>query len=391
VRRGHVRHRRRARHHRPVRRPGTLRLLSLRDRIHRGGPVRFDVAVDELLYGDDGFFTRGGGAGRGGADFLTSPEVGPLFGMVVARALDAEWDRLGQPDPFVVVEAGAGRGALARAVLDARPACAPALRYVCVERSPALRAAAEELLPVEPAANVFGAVVSGDDEAHVIRGTGPVVAVLDELPLVPVVGVVLANELLDNLPFRLLERTVAGWAEVLVGLDGDRLVEVPVAAPSDAADEATQLAPDAAAGARLPLQHAAAQWVRQAVDLLQRGRVVVIDYADTSPSLASRPWQEWLRTYRGHGRGGGPLDGDQDVTVEVAIDQLRRADLDRAQADWLRAHGVDELVDAARSDWQARAHVGDLEALRHRSRVSEGVTLLDPAGLGAFRVLEWVV
>jgi len=117
--------------------------LTLRDRILREGPVRFDVAVEQLLYGDEGFFTRGGGAGRR-ADFLTSPEVGPLFGAVVARALDAEWARLGRPDPFVVVEAAAGRGALARAVLDATPACRPALRYVCVERSAVLRARLED-------------------------------------------------------------------------------------------------------------------------------------------------------------------------------------------------------------------------------------------------------
>ena len=167
-------------------------MQGLFDRIHREGPVRFDVAVEALLYGDGGFFASGGGAGKR-ADFLTSPEVGPLFGAVVARALDAEWERLGRPDPFVVLEAAAGRGALARAVLDAAPACAPALRYVCIERSATLRAAIDDLLPVEPAANVFGAVVSGDDpddDARVIAGTGPVFATLDDLPFVPVTGVV---------------------------------------------------------------------------------------------------------------------------------------------------------------------------------------------------------
>ena len=371
---------------------------SLRDRIHREGPVRFDAAVDALLYGDGGFFASGSGAGRR-ADFLTSPEVGPLFGAVVARALDAEWERLGRPDPFVVVEAGAGRGALARAILDAAPACLAATRYVCVERSAVLRGRVDELVPVEPSANVFGAVVHGDDpddDASVIAGTGPVVAVLDELPLVPITGVVVANELLDNLPFRLVERTPVGWSEVLVGVDGDVLVEVLVAAPTEASREAARLAPDAVTGARLPLQREASIWLRRALALLERGRLIVIDYADTSPSLAARPQDEWLRTYRTHGRGGSPLSspGEQDVTCEVALDQLarvRRPDIDRSQSEWLVAHGVDELVDAARAAWHERAHIGDLEALRHRSRVSEGDALTDATGLGAFRVLEWVV
>jgi SAM-dependent MidA family methyltransferase len=373
-------------------------MSALFDRIHREGPVRFDVAVDELLYGEGGFFAEGGGAGRE-ADFLTSPEVGPLFGTLVARAVDAEWERLGRPDPFVVIEAGAGRGTLARSIFDAGPACLRALRYVCVERSAALRAALENVLPVEPATNVFGAVVRGedpDDDAAVVAGNGPVVTALDDLPLVPVTGMVLANELLDNLPFRLLERAPEGWLEILVGVEEGQLVEVPVPAPADAGDEASRLAPAARPGARIPLQHDAVSWLRRSLDTLQRGRVVIIDYAEETPALAARPWTEWVRTYHRHGRGGHPLDvrGRQDITCEVAVDQLarvRRPDADHTQAAWLEAQGIDDLIDAARSAWQERAHIGDLEALRHRSRVNEAAALTDLAGLGAFRVLEWVV
>ena len=61
------------------------------------------------------------------------------------------------------------------------------------------------------------------------------------------------------------------------------------------------------------------------------------------------------------------------------------------QGEFLRAHGLDELADAARAAWQERAHIGDLEALKQRSRVTESRALTDPAGLGAFKVLEWIV
>jgi SAM-dependent MidA family methyltransferase len=131
--------------------------------------------------------------------------------------------------------------------------------------------------------------------------------------------------------------------------------------------------------------------------LLQQGRVVVLDYADTSASLARRPWLEWVRTYRAHERGGHPLDapGSQDITCEVAVDQLgalvRPPDRDTSQADWLRAHGIDDLVADARATWRERAALGDLEALKARSRVGEADALTDPTGLGAFRVLEWDV
>lgn len=352
--------------------------------------------VELALYGVGGFFADGGGAGRRG-DFLTSPEVGPLFGAVVARALDAEWSRLRHPDPFVVVEAGAGRGALAASVLKAAPACAAALRYVCVERSAPLRARIDDVARVEPPTSLLGAVADdADGEPTPVLRIGPLLTVLDDLPAVPLTGVVLANELLDDLAFRVVERVDGGWAEVRVGAEGTRLVEVLVPAPPALVEEGDRLAPDAPVGARIPLQHHAAAWLRRALELIERGRVLVIDYADTTPSLARRPPAEWLRTYRGHQRGGPPLEhlGEQDVTCEVALDQLARVrppHADRSQAEWLALEGMGELVDAARATWHERAHLGDLEAMKARSRVSEAEALADPAGLGAFRVLEWEV
>ena len=367
-------------------------------RVQREGPVPFSTYVEEALSGPQGFFTAGGGAGRR-ADFLTSPEVGDLFGAVVGRALDAEWDRLGRPDPYVVVEGGAGRGALASAVLRSAPRCAPALRYLCVERAPVLRGAAEALLTVEPPANVLGGVGDEDDDDGppvTGGGSGPVVAVLSDLPMVRFRGVVLANELLDNLPFDLLERTATGWDEVRVGVEAGRLVEVPVAASPEAVAEADRLAPGAPVGGRIPRQHQARAWVAQAVGLLRGGRVLVVDYADETPSLATRQWTDWLRTYRDHRRAGHPLDrpGTADITCEVAVDQLAVAHAphaDRTQAAWLAAHGLAELVEAARETWRTTAHVGDLTALAARSRVGEADALTDPEGLGAFRVMEWEV
>ena len=97
--------------------------------------------VDRALYDPaTGFYEAGGRAGRRGGSFLTSPEVGPLFGAVISRALDAWWDAAGQPAEWVVVDAGAGPGTLARTILVARPRCAPALDLVCVERTAAQRA-----------------------------------------------------------------------------------------------------------------------------------------------------------------------------------------------------------------------------------------------------------
>jgi SAM-dependent MidA family methyltransferase len=344
--------------------------------------------VELALYAPDGgFYATGGRAGRRG-DFITSAEVGPLFGAVVARALDAWWQAAGEPPVFAVVEAGAGPGSLARAVLAAQPGCAAALRYVLVERSEPQRAQHAEHLPLEPAGAAFASPPDpGDDDPRpaVRPPVGPIVVSIGELPRLPGPCVVLANELLDNLPFSLLERTADGWAEVHVGIDGDRLVEVLVPS-SHGADI------DAPAGARIPLARAAAAWVEEARALAgQGGRVVAFDYTSTSAALAQRPWREWVRTYRGHARGGPPLEGlgSQDITCEVAVDQLPEPSRTSTQAEWLRAHGIDDLVTEARARWQERAAVGDLAAVRARSRIGEAEALLDEGGLGGFGVLEW--
>ena len=158
-------------------------------------PVPFSEFMADALYGPTGFYTTGGRAGRRG-DFITSPEVGPLFGAVVARFLDDEWHRIGRPDPFVVVDAGAGPGTLARSVLAAAPACSTAMRYVAVDVSESQRA-------------------QHPDGAESMAS----------LPEGPFDGVIIANELLDNLPFRLAVFD-DGWREAfVVELPDGRLVE----------------------------------------------------------------------------------------------------------------------------------------------------------------------
>ena len=317
--------------------------------------------MHEALYGSHGFYTAAGGrAGRRG-DFITSPEVGPLFGAVLARMIDAEWERLGRPAGFVDVDVGAGPGTLARAVLAARPETP----FICVEVSDAQRALHPE------------GVIS-----------------LAEVPDGPLVGVVIANELLDNLPFRLAVWD-GGWREAWVAKSDGRAVEVlkpfdrmPAGLPSAGVPH----------GARAPVQDRAAAWVANQLQRLEAGRVVVIDYCSpTTAGLALRPWREWLRTYRAHERGGHYLAaaGSQDVTTEVCIDQLVSAagepDAVRSQAQFLAYWGIDDLVDEGRRVWTAKAHAPDLEAMKGRSRVREAEALTDPVGLGAFTVLEWAV
>ena len=214
---------------------------------------------------------RGGRAGGRSGHFLTAPEVGPLFGAVLARALDGWWaqpgraravhgDRLGRgprhPGPI-----GHGRGA-------SLPVRDGALEWIALERSPAQRA----LHPDHP----------------VVRSAA---RLSDVLPQPAPAGVVVANELLDNLPFDIVRRTAGGWEELRVavgGASGRRGFSL-VGEPAPA--ELVAGLPDLAVGARAPAQRSARDWVAGAHQALGAGWIVALDYgADTAdPGRAGRP------------------------------------------------------------------------------------------------------
>jgi SAM-dependent MidA family methyltransferase len=312
------------------------------------------------LYGDAGFYTTTGQAGRRGGDFITSPEVGPLFGTVIARYLDDCWEKLGSPAKFDVVECGAGPGTLARSILAAKPRCFQAINYVAVEVSAAQRALhpkgveSRETMP-----------------EHVIN------------------GVILANELLDNLPFRLFVFDGA-WMEAFVAQTPDGAFVEVLHKPTDVPAVLPQTA---ALGSRVPIQDAACAWVNNALSLIERGSLLLFDYCtDTTAEVAAMPWREWLRTYKDHERGGHYLvePGSQDITAQVVLDQLPAGFNATTQAQFLQQWGIDELVLEGKAYWGQLSGAPDVAAIKMRSRAVEQGALTDMAGLGGLTCMTWI-
>jgi SAM-dependent MidA family methyltransferase len=311
------------------------------------------------LYGENGFYTNSGKAGRRGGDFITSPEVGPLFGTVIARYLDECWQKLGSPAKFDVVECGAGPGTLARSILAAKPRCLQALNYVAVEVSAAQRA---------------------------LHPKG--VESRETMPDHAINGVIFANELLDNMPFRLFVFD-GTWMEAFVAQTPDgAFVEVlhkPSALPA-------VLPQTAALGSRVPIQDAACAWVSNALSLIERGSLLLFDYCtDTTAAVAAMPWREWLRTYKDHERGGHYLlePGSQDITAQVVLDQLPAGFVAMTQAQFLQQWGIDELVLEGKAYWENLSGAPDVAAIKMRSRAVEHSALTDMAGLGGLTCMTW--
>lgn len=334
--------------------------------------------METALYDEDaGFFAVGRGP-TGRSDFVTSPETGSLFGLIVGYAIEKLWVEQGSPREFTVLEAGAGSGRLCREVLRSDRGFSSAINYITVERSEALRQVQEETL-----------------------GKFSNVSILADLPDSSTNGVIVANELLDNLAFDVAEFTTEGWAEVRVGLGDQSLTGagtpnfIEVLAPLDA--ERRCLIPETAAriGDRLPVQVGIAEWIARAAECIETGAMVIIDYAGSAEDLARRGG--WLRTYRDHTRGSNPLmhPGKTDITSDVVLEPLRdaivaagfRIESETTQAEWLSELGIGDEVAAGEAAWSAGAARGDLEALIGRSRATEAAILTDPEGLGGFTVI----
>jgi SAM-dependent MidA family methyltransferase len=202
-------------------------------------------------------------------------------------------------------------------------------------------------------------------------------------------GVIIANELLDNLPFRLAVFD-GGWREVVVIRGrGQELAEGTV--PCNA-EWSSWLPAGVPHGTRLPVQDQAAACVSNMLQVLDEGSVLAFDYCTpTTAALVGQPWRDWLRTYRSHGRGEHYLRncGGQDITAQVCLDQLPSPLSVETQAEFLGRFGIDELVEEGRRAWSAGAARPDLTTMAMRSRIREAEALLDRQGLGSFDVVRW--
>jgi SAM-dependent MidA family methyltransferase len=340
--------------------------VTIKGQIAAEGPVPFERFMELALYGSDGYFTTGPLRSEKAGDFLTSPEISPMFGSTLAAFVEQEWKRIG--DPFHLVEVGAGSGTLLGPLLATFPTDAWA-----VEVSPAARKTLEGTLARER-----------------------IVSNLAEIPD-PLRGVVLANEFMDNLPMAIAQLTEEGWRERWVGLEGDELAFVDHAVRPEVEAWLTEFGGPVEAGGWVEVQLAAAAWLREVLARLTAGSVVLIDYGEMAEGLAPRRRDGTLRTYRAHHLGPHPLDepGATDITADVNFTPLvavatnagASVELHR-QDDFLASLGLRHRLSELRHAELESARLGETaERLRTRSLVGEAQTLLHPRGLGDFRVL----
>lgn len=181
----------------------------IRERIAAaGGSISFAEYMHYCLYAPGlGYYASGATKFGQAGDFVTAPEVSPIFGKLLARQCA---EVLAQLDSPSILEIGAGSGRLAADVIESLAAenALPAGGYHILEVSPDLQQRQRDLL----AQRVPYAMAS--------------VTWLDAMPI-GFTGVVIANELLDALPVERFVRRADSIVQVGVASDGEvfRLVE----------------------------------------------------------------------------------------------------------------------------------------------------------------------
>ena len=304
-----------------------------------------------------------------GGDFYTAAHVHPVFAEAIAARIWREHVRLGRPRQFRVVEAGPGDGTLALGVLTALAReleGADPFEYVLVESSPRLRERLSERFAGSPFAQQvrFAESIGADG---------------------PFRGVVLANELLDALPFRRLIARGGTWRElgVRVADAGVEWAEAPLApVPSPT------LPPAPSEGTILEINAAAEAIVREIGDHLEAGVALLLDYGSEEGELIAGHPHGTLAAVREHRAVDDPLDapGTADLSAFVNFTRIRAAAATAGlretaygpQAEALGRWGIEAL--AAKAD----AGAGSAEA-EVKTRLAVKNLLF---GFGNFRVLE---
>ena len=310
--------------------------------------------------------------GRGG-DFFTSVSVGPLFGALLARRLLRAWQDAGAPGRWRIIECGAHDGRLAADVLDAlavlEPRAFSVLEYVIPEPLPALQAAQRHTL---------------SHHQDRVRLVSDLRAIADH----PLPGVAFGNELLDALPFHLVERRGGQWLEcwVVLAPDGGLGWQTrPIHEPA----LLTALAPigdDFPDGYRTEVRTCFPALLAGLARCLQTGLMVWLDYGFARPDYYHPDRTAGtLRTFASHRAGVDPLDrpGQTDITAHVDFTAVAEAAL---------ALGGQATVFCNQGSWliaTARDWLLEQEGQPRPAVLRQFQTLIHPAHLGGrFHVLE---
>lgn len=351
------------------------------ERIRRDGPISFADYMRMALYEPGyGYYVTGQAKLGWEGDYYTSTDVAKFFADCMGCQLQRMWEKLGKPDPFIVLEQGARRGDLASGV-----------RTWAAQQSPDLHAA----LDYRTEDISMGVDVTSDTPMpEHTQG----------------VHVILANELVDAFPVHIVEVRDKHLYELYVDVDAQEGRLLPVLDEPSSAEVAGYLdnfqIPWATYGDgwRAEINLDALRWLQQVASRLKKGYLLTIDYGDRARALYTpRRMHGTLICYYRHHTNEQPLarPGQQDITAHVnftaLIDEGRRHGLRlnmfTTQRQWLENMGIHTALEQLRTtqfaamDTERASDKGQIALFHWRNLQQRVAALTDPDGQGNFKVL----
>jgi len=331
-----------------------------------GGAIPFSRFMELCLYTPGlGYYSAGRRKFGAGGDFVTAPEISPLFGRCLAHACAAVLTASGGGD---ILECGAGSGRLAVDILGELDALGrlPG-RYCILERSADLRARQQDLL-----------------RARLPRLQARVVW-LEQLPEHGFRGVMLANEVLDAMAVERFRWTGRGAELFHVTTVVDGFAWRSGAADPDTRAAIARIADECAldAGYVSELNTSLQPWLHSLAERLACGMLLLIDYG--YPRREYYHAQRSSGTLMCHYRQYAHADpfcwpGLQDITAHVDFTAVAEAAVAAGlavcgyttQAHFLLDCGLDRLLQGAMNG-------SELEYLRVAQQAK---TLILPGEMG---------
>ena len=314
------------------------------------------------------------------SDFFTSSHLGADFGELLAQQFAQMWEILERPNPFTLIEMGAGQGLLVQDILrylnKHHFACFEALRYIIVEKSPAL--AAEQQRRFGKFAESWGSLSWKTWE---------------EIPKDSIVGCCFSNELVDAFPVHQVVRVGETLQEIYVNPSFQETIsELSTLKLLEYFEnvDVNLTAQNYPEGYRSEVNLQALDWLETVSDRLHQGYLLTIDYGYSAQRYYSPTrTQGTLQCYYQHAHHSNPYVaiGRQDITAHVNFTALER----RGEQFGLQNMGLTQqglfLMALGLGDRLSALSNSDQSLQNILSRRESLHALMNPMGLGNFGVL----
>jgi SAM-dependent MidA family methyltransferase len=403
---------------------------KIEQEIREHGPIPFSRYMELCLYDPGhGYYSRNAEQFGKAGDFYTSSDVHAVFGRLMSRQFEEMWRVLGSPNQIAIVEPGPGRGLFAQDVLawseKKFPDFFPALQYILIESSPALRHRMEATLAkhlesgkarlyspqTSRSSGVILSAAALQAEGRISRQSAAVsgsalnpsqlntqsrevtqpfmVADRFEMKwaLAPEVPTILsANEFFDALPVEIL----SPQGSLRIDIRDNKFIETWVPASPQELEYLDHHSIHPEPGERLEAPLIAQQYMHRIADSITRGFLITIDYGYTREEQLAGRHRGTVKAIRQHSISNNPYEapGEQDITADVNFTALTAAAEEQGmqtqklltQSQFLMGIGEpNQFADAFEDCRLPQEHAKVALQLKH---------LVTPAGMGeSFHVL----